>query len=140
MRPFTLEIDVDRPVEEVFAYLTDPSRLHEWQAGVVEVRHDGPLRAGSRLVEVRKGPGGKRVEQTVEVAAWEPPRVFDLRILDGPIEVHGDHRLEGVDGRTRITVTAHGRLPGLKRLLRPVLPRVLARHYRTLKRNLEARS
>lgn len=138
MRPFTLSIDIDRPVEEVFAYVTDTARLHEWQAGVVEVRRDGPLQAGSRLIEVRQGPGGRRVEQIVEVAAYDPPHVFDLRIVDGPVEVHGDHRFESRDGGTRVEVTAHGRLPGAKRLLRPLLPRVLARHYRRLKQNLEA--
>lgn len=33
--PITVSVEVDRPQEEVFAYVTDPSRFAEWQAGVV---------------------------------------------------------------------------------------------------------
>jgi uncharacterized protein YndB with AHSA1/START domain len=33
--PITVSVEVDRPQEEVFAYVTDPSPFAEWQAGVV---------------------------------------------------------------------------------------------------------
>jgi hypothetical protein len=28
-------IDIDRPADQVFAYVTDPTQFHEWQQGVV---------------------------------------------------------------------------------------------------------
>lgn len=31
----TTSIDIDRPAEQVYAYVTDPSQFHEWQQGVV---------------------------------------------------------------------------------------------------------
>ncbi|MEO5709111.1 MAG: SRPBCC family protein [Nocardioidaceae bacterium] len=40
-----LSVHVDRPVDEVYSYLCDPSRLSEWAAGVspdVEVRFAPP--------------------------------------------------------------------------------------------------
>jgi uncharacterized protein YndB with AHSA1/START domain len=137
MRSFTFTTEVDRPVGDVFAYLTDPQRLHEWQENTLEVHLDGPMRTGSRMKEVRKGPGGKRVESTVEVAAYEPDRVFDLRIVEGPVHVHGDHRLEPSDGGTLIHLTGHGELKGAAKLLRPLLPRLFKRSFAKLKQNLE---
>jgi hypothetical protein len=35
MTPISVSVDIDRPQVEVFAYVTDPSRFAEWQAGVV---------------------------------------------------------------------------------------------------------
>lgn len=28
-------VDIDRPATQVFGYVTDPTRFHEWQEGVV---------------------------------------------------------------------------------------------------------
>jgi uncharacterized protein YndB with AHSA1/START domain len=140
MKPFTLVFTVDRPPAEVFAYLTDPKRLPEWQENAVEVHLDGPMREGALIREVRKGPGGKRVESLVKVAAYEPDRVFDLRIVEGAAHVHGDHRLEpSPDGGTIVRFTAHGELKGLLKLTRPLLPGLFRKSFVKLKRNLEER-
>jgi uncharacterized protein YndB with AHSA1/START domain len=138
MKPFTLTVDVDRPQNEVFAYLTNPDKLHEWQENALEVQLDGPMRQGAHIKEVRKGPGGKRVQSLVEVAAYEPDRIFDLRILEGPAHVHGDHRLEPAPGGgTRIHFTGHGELSGAMKLARPLLPRLFRKSFAKLKANLE---
>lgn len=42
MPPITVSTEVDRPAEDVFAYAIDPTRFHEWQAGVVDGRMDQP--------------------------------------------------------------------------------------------------
>ena len=138
MRPFSLQFHVDRPPAEVFAYLTDPARLPEWQVNAVEVRVDGPMREGARIREVRHARGNQRIESLVEVAAYEPDRVFDLRIVEGAAHVHGDHRLEPApDGGTIVTFTAHGELRGLMRLSRPFLPGLFRKSFLRFKRNLE---
>jgi hypothetical protein len=36
MAPIASTIDVARPPAHVFSYVTDPSRFHEWQKGVVK--------------------------------------------------------------------------------------------------------
>lgn len=45
-------VDIDRGADEVFAYVTKPSRFTEWQAAVVDAHAEdsGPLQKGSRLV------------------------------------------------------------------------------------------
>ena len=37
MTPIESSIEIARPPEEVFAYLTDPARFAEWQQDVVRV-------------------------------------------------------------------------------------------------------
>ena len=45
-------VDIDRGADEVFAYVTKPSRFTEWQAAVVDAHAEDsrPLQKGSRLV------------------------------------------------------------------------------------------
>jgi uncharacterized protein YndB with AHSA1/START domain len=42
MAPTIARTVVDRPAAEVFAYATDPTRFHEWQAGSSTVTWPGP--------------------------------------------------------------------------------------------------
>lgn len=55
-------IEINRPAEEVFAYLEQVDRHNEWQGTLVSttVETDGPTRVGTRVVERRNIPGGTR--------------------------------------------------------------------------------
>ena len=140
---FAFDVDIARPPHEVFAAVSDPARLSEWQPLVVRVEQlqDGPLRQGSRLREVRR-VRGKELEQIVEVAEFEPPKRFGLRVVEGPLPVHGDLVLSpGPEGGTRLDVHAFGHARGAMRLLEPLLTlgikREFRRQYRRLKELLE---
>jgi uncharacterized protein YndB with AHSA1/START domain len=141
-----LTVDVDRPVQEVFAYVTDIERLAEWQPNVVSVtkESEGPIERGTRLREVRRGPFGRNVGAVVEVAAYEPNRRFDLRIVSGPLPIDGNHEFHDGNGGTRIGFVAEGQPVGMLRLAEPILARVLKRqfsgYYARLKDVLESRS
>jgi uncharacterized membrane protein len=141
---FTVPVEIDRPVEEVFAFVTDPARLPEWQANTVSAaaEAEGPMRTGTRLREVHRAPMGRNLESVVEVARYEPNRHFDLRIVDGPMPIHGDFAFAPANGGTRLELTAHGQPGGAMRLAQPLLSRALARQFRRdlarLKERLEA--
>jgi uncharacterized protein YndB with AHSA1/START domain len=139
---FVIATEIARPPEEVLAFVTDPARLHEWQAAVVEVESTppGPLAAGSRMREVRQ-VGGRRLEQLVEVAELRAPSTFKLRVLEGALPVHGDLSFESSAGGTRVTVHAFGRARGVMRGLTPLLnvglKREFSKQYGALKSVLE---
>jgi uncharacterized protein YndB with AHSA1/START domain len=144
MIEFTVETEIDRPVTEVFAYVTDPAKLPTWQTNTVSVvqEGDGPLRIGTRLREVHRAPGGRELVSLVEVSELEPERVFALRMVEGQLPIHGRIALEPVAGGTRMRFTVHGQPRGALRLAQPLLRRALRRqfaeHCATLKRVLEA--
>jgi uncharacterized membrane protein len=144
MIDFTTTIEIDRPVNEVFAYVADPAKLPTWQTNTVEVTQttDGPLRVGSRLREVHLAPGGRRLESLVEVTELDPNRVFALRIVEGPLPVDGRFVFApAATGMTQVAVHGSGRPRGAMRLLAPLLSRVLRRqfaaHLAELKRTME---
>ena len=109
------EVRIARPREEVFAYLTDPERIPEWQETAVEVAAEpGDRGVGSRWRETRVFMG-KRIEQTVETTAYQPLEEFALAVVDGPIPLRVHHRLTDTDGDTSIHVTGEGEPGGMFR-------------------------
>lgn len=136
----TQQIEIGRSPEEVFAYLTDPSKLSTWQdAEEVIQLTPGPPGVGTRLREVHNVLGRRRVEIT-EFVVYEPGRRFDIRMVDGP-PLDGRWDFEPSAVGTRLTFTPIVRLTGFKKRLEPVLilasRLVFRRFHRRLKRALE---
>jgi len=131
MISFTIPVTIERPIAEVFAYVTDIDRLAEWQPNVISVTNEtgGPIAKGTRLREVRRGPMGREVSALVEVSAFEPERRFDLRVLEGPLPIDGAHTFSAEGNSTHIEFTAEGAPSGPLRLLAPLLARVLRRQF-----------
>jgi uncharacterized protein YndB with AHSA1/START domain len=123
-------IDIDRPPEDVFAYMTDTAKLSSWQQSTVEVLRDreGPLTEGERFREVHAALG-RRLQSTVEVAKYDPPRAFALRILDGPLPLDGSWTLEATNGSTRLHFVGQGALRGPMRLLDGLAARSLSKQF-----------
>ena len=46
MAPIVNSVEISRRPEDVFAYVTDPTHLPEWQESVVSVRADSPFHRG----------------------------------------------------------------------------------------------
>jgi len=144
MIDFTIETRIDRPVADVFAYVTDPAKLASWQTNTVSAvqEGDGPIGLGTRLREVHRGPGGKEITSVVEVSAYERDAAFGLRMLEGPMPIHADLAFAPSDGGTVLRFRTFGQPTGTMRLLQPVLRRALRRqfaeHCQNLKRVLDA--
>ena len=88
-------IEIQRPAEEVFAYLDQLDRHPEWQSSLVsaKVETEGPTRVGTRVVERRKVPGGAR-DIPYEITEHEPPRKASFRGTAGPVRPIGTVTVE----------------------------------------------
>jgi uncharacterized protein YndB with AHSA1/START domain len=141
---FTIEETIGRPPSEVFAFVTDPAQLPRWQTNTVSAdpEPEGPLRVGSRLREVHRGPGGRELQSVAEVVELEPERRFSLDMLEGPLPLDARLCFEPAPGGTRFAFTVRGELSGPFRLAQPLLRRTLerefGRHCAALKRVLES--
>jgi uncharacterized protein YndB with AHSA1/START domain len=137
---FRHSIEIARPPDEVFAYVTDPSKLPTWQdAEEIVQLTPGPVGAGTRFREVHKALGKRRVEIT-EVVVFEPGRRFEIRVVEGP-PVDGRWDFEPADAGTRLTLTPIAHLSGPLRVADPLLAfgtaLAFVRFHRRLKRALE---
>jgi uncharacterized protein YndB with AHSA1/START domain len=138
MAAIILSIDISRRPEDVFSYVTDPSRLPEWQESVVLARREAgialPLAVGSRtLVTRRVGP--REQPTTAEVTELNPPKSWGTRVIDGPVRGIEKGTIEPLDGgeRSRVTIALDFEAHGIGKLLIPLVVRRQAR--RQLPRN-----
>ena len=134
-------LEIARPRDEVFEYLTDVSRLPEWQSSAESAQLEGELREGARIKEVRTFMG-RRATSTLEVSEYLPPSRFGLHVVEGPIRYSVEHALEELDGRTRVTFVGRGETKGVPRLMHGAVRRAVERQFvkdlEVFKRNLEA--
>ncbi len=137
-------VEIDRPPEEVFAYVADPEHLPEWSGIVQEVSKEGQgqPREGDRFTTAAKFLG-RRFETPMEVVAHEPPRRHSDRSTGGPFEQEYTFIVEETEGGgTRLTQVAEGEPGGCFRLVGPLLEMAGRRQFRadleTLKDLLEA--
>jgi carbon monoxide dehydrogenase subunit G len=131
MISFELSVDIDRPVHEVWEYLTDPERVPEWQSSA-ESSHqvsDGPMRVGTRLRDERRFMG-RRATSDVEVSEYDPERLFTLHGLSGPVRFTVRHRLSENGAGTRLDVEAEADPGGIGRFVRPVIERAAGHELR----------
>ena len=107
MAAISSTIEIARSPEDVFAYLDEVTRHGEWQDGLISARleTDGPVRVGSKVIEVRK-IGGHELTMSYEITEHDPPRTFGFRVLDGPIRPVGKGTIEALpDGAgSRVTL------------------------------------
>ena len=128
---FDLEIVIDRPVKDVFDYVTNVRNLPEWQESAIEVDwvEGGSPGQGARLRE-RRDLLGRTIESELEVTAYEPDRRFDVKALSGPIRFEVRHSFEAAGGGTRLRLTAEGQAGGMLRFAGPMVTRQAERQFR----------
>jgi uncharacterized protein YndB with AHSA1/START domain len=122
MGRFECSVTIQRPVEEVFAVLTDPTRSPEWSKHSIrgELLTEGPPRVGSRRRTVVKGFGGRgTMESVFEVTEIDPLRAVALRQVSASWGGSGSTRytFTPVDGGTRVDWTWELNPTGAMRLL-----------------------
>jgi len=121
-------VEIARPVDEVFAFVTEPENYPKWQPSILELRphRPGRLRVGSEATEVRRLLG-REVETTWTCTEHAPPRRSTIESGDGPVPFRGTFTLDAIDGGTRFTWTVETRAGGAVRLAGPLVGRATRR-------------
>lgn len=136
-------LEIERPIDEVFGFVTRFENLPAWEEGILEAGQtsSGALGVGARGRDVRRFMG-RRTETAYEVTEYKPPQRFVVCSLTGPVPVRAGYTFEPAGAGTRMRSVAEITLRGPLRLLAPILSRVMQRQHakdlRRLKAVLEA--
>src|SRR5947209_3801439 len=136
-------ITINRPVETVFAFVTNVANTPRYASTVIEAQQTSPgaLAEGTTLRMVGKFLG-KRLDTAYRVTAYEPNRTFAYESISGPVPQSWRASFEQVPAGTRCTVTVEADAGGVVRLAGPVLSGMIKRQgdadLSTLKRLLES--
>jgi uncharacterized protein YndB with AHSA1/START domain len=126
MAPIVCDVEIARPPETVFAYVTDLSRFREWQEGVVSAGIDGDAApaAGTRCTMTRRLGGANRTTIS-EITEISPPSTWAMRGIGGPIRaevrVTVDPRQDGRASHVTIGIDFSGH--GIGKLILPMVVR-----------------
>jgi uncharacterized protein YndB with AHSA1/START domain len=135
-------VRIARPIEAVFAVVSDPLQFPGWNSAVQSVGSTSarPGDVGSTYAMQRELPTG-RVENQLEVFAREEPTEFGIRTTSGPTPFVYRYRLSWEDGATVVHLDGSVKLPGATALVAPLASRAVRRgidaNFATLKRTLE---
>jgi uncharacterized protein YndB with AHSA1/START domain len=126
MAPITESIEIARRPEDVFAYVTDPSHVPDWQDSVVRVSREGsgPVGDGTRVVVTRR-VGRREMAMTVELSDLHPPTSWTVRGVDGPVRGMVKGTIDSLqDGQaSRVTMVLDFEGHGFGKLLVPLVVR-----------------
>lgn len=112
---------IKRPIEEVFAVLSDSSNRPKWVSGVSEFTKtsDGPIGVGTTW----HGVGsflGRRTESDAEYSDFEADRTFTMKAT-APFLTSMAFAFESVANGTRVDLTVDAEPTGLYKLAGPLL-------------------
>jgi uncharacterized protein YndB with AHSA1/START domain len=140
---FETDIRIARPLEEVFAYLSEPLNFPDWNSAVQTVRNTSPVGngVGSTYLMERELPTGRAVNE-LEVVAREPPREFAIRTIAGPTPFLYRYGFSPQNHETVVQLNAEIDLGGpaalLPQLARRGVKKGVDDNFATLKHILEA--
>jgi len=123
MLKFSANVKVNRPVEKVFAWLTNANNQGKFDKSSLkmEALTPGPWRTGSQFRELRD-MGGRKTEVLSELAELEPNRRFVVRSKTGPGWL-GTWNFEPDGAGTRLHWTGELTMKGFARFIEPLIGR-----------------
>ena len=140
---FETSVRIERPIEAVFDYVSEPVNFPRWNSAVQSVQETsaGAEGVGATYRMERELPDG-RAENDLEVVEVNRPSLFVIRTTSGHTPFQYRYVLADEEGGTLLQLAAEVELGGLAGALGPLASRVVKRgvdsNFADLKRILES--
>ena len=116
---------INRPVEEVFDFVSNVENIVRWQTGALECSpiSQGPSVVGAKSRYVREVLGN-RVETIMEVTEYDHNRKMGFK-ADAPIPIESSYSFETVEGGARFTFAVQSEPTGMFKLAEGMITRTV---------------
>jgi uncharacterized protein YndB with AHSA1/START domain len=111
-----------RPVQQVFAFLSEPHNDLQWQDGLLDSRQTspGPVGVGTRVAEVYSFLG-RRMEGQLEITEYEPNSRLTKKMAEGPFPLQITLVLEPAGADTKLTARIEMKPAGFFAIAEPMV-------------------
>jgi uncharacterized membrane protein len=143
MVDITTEIIINRPVNVVADYATDPGNAPEWYVNIksVEWKSPKPLQVGSQVAFTAQFLG-RKLEYIYEITELVAAKKLVMRTAQGPFPMETTYTWTALDANsTKMTLRNTGKPSGFSKLVAPFMATAMKRannkDLQTLKKVLE---
>ena len=124
---------IERPVEDVYTYISDVTNAPEWmpwadEVSIIDGGEPWGVSEGQQRL-LKQTDFGIQNETIIEATDVEPGRSYRFETVGGPVDFKGSYRFDPVENGTRLTRTYHVELPVLARLMEPIMARRMKRRW-----------
>jgi uncharacterized membrane protein len=119
---------IDRPIDVVAAYASDPTNAPAWYANIdsVEWETEPPMTVGSRVAFVARFLG-RRLLYTYEIAELISGERLVMRTAEGPFPMETTYTWHATGAGTAMTLRNRGEPSGFSRLAAPFMAAAMRR-------------
>jgi hypothetical protein len=97
---------INRPVKQVFDFISTPENDFQWQYGTLASTQisEGTIRVGTFFQTIGHLMG-YRIRRTFEVTEYEPNKRYGFKSRSGPLQSYTSYTFEATRGRTKIDIS-----------------------------------
>ena len=145
MATIEIKLVINRPAEEVFAFVSNSENLPRWRTTALEVKKTsaGPLGVGGAF-RGRFTFLGRQFDGNLVVTEHEPNRIYASKMAEGPFPLETGYTLEPVENGTHVSFVVEGAPGGFFKFAEPLVVSMAKRAYeadlKNLKEMLEAQA
>jgi uncharacterized protein YndB with AHSA1/START domain len=141
---FQNSVQIDRPIDRVFEYVSNPDKRSEWDGDLVETRRtsEGGLGVGSTSEDIYQ-MNGRRMKFQTSIVEWSPPTTLVWRGVADSMTAEGHWTFTEIDGGTRVNLamgmnTSNPIFKLMAPLMRGKMEKQMAETSQRMKRSAEA--
>ena len=100
----TMVVAIDRPIEQVFAFVANAETAPQWQEEIVDVRRTtaGPIGVGTTYQALHTHLG-ERAASILEITEYEPNKKVSFEHISEPVRFRDSYAFQSVGESTRVT-------------------------------------
>ncbi len=113
---------IDRPMKDVFAFVSNLNNMSKWNSAVVSLQQvtPGEVGVGTKFKSVGEMLG-RRIEGEVQVTTYEPDTKTGFQMNAGPIQMNVTISFKTVGTDTKVSLNAQGNPAGVFKLAEGLL-------------------
>ena len=134
---------INRPVDQVYAYVSDPRNDPQWQTGINEttIVGDAPLAVGTQIKGARTFMG-RKLEAVLEIVSLQPNQSISMKSVKAPFPFTATYTMASEGEATRVNAVVDLEPAGFFKLAEGMLSsnanKEMEQSLATLKNKLES--
>ena len=108
---------IDRPIKDVFTFVSNPNNMSKWNSAVVSIQQvtTGAVGVGTKFKTVGEAMG-RRLEGEMQVQTFEPDSKCGFQLQAGPMKMNLTMLFNTVGTGTKLNLNVQGNPAGVFKL------------------------